>query len=382
MKAALVSTVALAVAGASPCRQPSAAGCVELSRDEDWDKVWAHYQTHHKKTYGSAEESERRREVWQQNVAYILDENEKNHTYSLGLTPHTDLTHEEYVATRLGYKPENDTAVFQSTYLGNFRFDGDVATLPSDWDWSSASIEVVTPVKDQGSCGSCWSFSATGILEGAVAVGDGWTVPMSEQQLMDCDSDSSGCDGGNHCGALDWEKKQNVCSEASYPYKGKDGSCQSSGCDAVLTLGSIWGKYSVDEDEGSHCAAVIQRPLGVSIDASSDDFSHYKSGIFSGSCTTSTDHAILLVGYGYADGYPYWKVKNSWGTDWGYDGYLILQRVSGSGPGTCGIQTHTCSAVVYGPYNPSSQIRGEDGEFIADVAKSRATNRLDGAVVV
>ena len=96
-------------------------------------------------------------------------------------------------------------------------------------------------------------------------------------------------------------------------------------------------------------------------------------GSLSGSCTTSTDHAILLVGYGYRRRVSLpGKVKNSWGTDWGCDGYLILQRVSGSGPGTCGIQTHTCGAVVYGPYNPSSQIRGEDGEFIADVAKSRA----------
>ena len=127
---------------------------------------------------------------------------------------------------------------------------------------------------------------------------------------------------------------------------------------------------------------MIQRPLGVSIDASSDDFFHYKSGIFSGSCTTSTDHAILLVAYGYADGYPYWKVKNSWGTDWGYDGYVILQRVSGSGSRhvrdpDSHVQCRRLRTVQ--PFVPDSW-RGR--EFIADAAKSRATNRLDRAVVV
>merc|ERR1712136_487661 len=145
-----------------------------------------------------------------------------------------------------------------------------------------------------------------------------------------------GCDGGWPKQALNWEKGVNVCSEDSYPYQGVQGSCSSSGCSVVLTLGSIWGAYSVDADEGSHCAAVIQGPLSVCVDAEGD-FSSYSSGIF-----------------------------DSCGASWGLGGYILISRPPGSGAGTCGIQSETNGVYVYGPYNPSSQIRGADGEFIEE----------------
>lgn len=378
MKSAALVSACFALADASrPCKQPSTVGCTEPSIEgTDWDTLWSTYQEQFGKDYPDSVSAEARREIWHQNMLHIMFENEKNPSYSLGINQFTDLTQEEFKSTYLGYKPQNMSIL--GTTLGRFHYDGDVQDLPSDWDWSEASVEVVTPVKDQGNCGSCWSFSATGALEGALAVGNGWTQTMSEQQILDCDTGGGACNGGEPSQALNWAKGVNVCSEDSYPYTSGggggggsyygsglgSGGCSSSGCSAVLTVGSIWGAYSVDADEGSHCAAVIQRPLSVCVDAEGD-FMSYSSGIFS-NCGTSTDHAILLVGYGYYNNNPYWKVKNSWGTSWGMSGYMILSRPSGSGDGTCGIQSDTSGVYVYGPYNPSSQIRGADGEFIEE----------------
>lgn len=364
MKSVALVSSCFAVAGAlRPCKQPSTVGCTEPSIEgTDWDALWGLYQVQYAKNYVDAVSADARREIWHQNMLHIMLENEKNLPYSLGVNQFTDLTQEEFKRTYLGYKPQNMSTL--GATLGRFHFDGDVQDLPSDWDWSEASVEVVTPVKDQGQCGSCWTFSTTGALEGALAVGNGWTQTMSEQQILDCDTTGSGCDGGWPKQALNWEKGVNVCSEDSYPYQGVQGYCSSSGCSVVLTLGSIWGAYSVDADEGSHCAAVIQRPLSVCVDAEGD-FSSYSSGIFD-SCGTSTDHAILLVGYGYYNSNPYWKVKNSWGASWGLGGYILISRPPGSGAGTCGIQSETNGVYVYGPYNPSSQIRGADGEFIEE----------------
>jgi len=380
MKSATLVGACFVLAGAArPCKQPSAVGCTEPSIEEsDWDTLWSSYQEQFGKTYDDSVSTDARREIWHQNMLYIMKENEKNTAYSLGVNQFTDLTNEEFTSTYLGYKPQNMSKL--GTTLGRFHYDGDILDLPSDWDWSEASVEVVTPVKDQGSCGSCWSFSATGALEGALAVGNGWTQTMSEQQILDCDTSGGACNGGEPSQALNWEKGENVCSEDSYPYTSGSGGggsyssyaadlgsagCSSSGCSVVLTLGSIWGAYSVDSDEGSHCAAVIQRPLSVCVDASSNSFQSYSSGIYS-DCGTSTDHAILLVGYGYYNNNPYWKVKNSWSTTWGITGYMLISRPSGSGDGTCGIQSDTNGVYVYGPDNPSSQIRGADGEFIEE----------------
>ena len=129
------------------------------------------------------------------------------------------------------------------------------------------------------------SFSATDPLEGVLAVGNGWTQTMSEQQILDCDTSGGACNGGNPGQALNWEKGENVCSEDSYPYTsfsgGGGGGCSSSCCSVVLTLGFIWGAYSVDADEGPNCVAVVQRPLSVCVDANSNSFSSDSSGIYS-----------------------------------------------------------------------------------------------------
>jgi len=209
--------------------------------------------------------------------------------------------------------------------------------------------------------------SVTGALEGAHAIANGidaGKISMSESQLVDCDIQEGGCQGGAPSRAMDWEKAQNVCQEQSYPYHAARGACRAGGCTVILHQGSIWGHYSVKADEDDHCAALVQRPLSVVVDAPGA-FEHYKGGILNNCPQGQTDHAILLVGYGYYSGRAYWKVKNSWGTRWGLDGFALLARGVG-GRGSCSILSGTHGVVVYGPYNPSTSIRGLDGKLVED----------------
>ena len=124
----------------------------------------------------------------------IMSENEKCLSYSLEVNQFTDSTKEEFESTYLGYKPQNVSKLV--TTLGRFHYDGGIKDLPSDWDWSESSVEVITLVKNQGQCGSCWALSMTDALEGVLAVGNGWTQTMFEQQILDCNTWGSGCQGG------------------------------------------------------------------------------------------------------------------------------------------------------------------------------------------
>ena len=129
-----------------------------------------------------------------QNMLHIMYENEKCSSYSLGVNQFTDSTQEECESTYLGYNPQNVSKLV--TRLGRFHYDGGIKDHPSDWDWSESSVEVLTPAKNQGQCGSCWDFSMIDALERVFAVGNGWTQTMSEQQILDCYTWGSGCQGG------------------------------------------------------------------------------------------------------------------------------------------------------------------------------------------
>ena len=128
-------------------------------------------------------------------MLHFMSENEKCLLYSLGVNQFTDLTKEELQSTYLGSKRQNVSKLVNT--LGRFHYDGSILDLPSDWDWFESSVEVKTPVKNQGQCGSCWAFSVADALEGVLAVGNGWTQTMSEQQILDCNTWSSGCQCGS-----------------------------------------------------------------------------------------------------------------------------------------------------------------------------------------
>lgn len=336
---------------------------------------WSKYKKDFEKEYSSQDEDSKRYQIWMNNTLHMMEQNmNTSHTFSLGWNAFTDLTEEEFAEFHLGYKPPaNSTEAWGLPLIGEHRFDGDVNDLPSFWDWSLAGqsasrISVVTQVKDQGQCGSCWAFSTTGALEGAHSVANGidaGKISMSEQQLLDCGG-QGGCGGGSPARAMDWEKSTNVCQEQSYPYKGQRGQCQSQ-CTVILSRGSIEGHYSVGRNEGAHMSALIQRPLSVVVYAKGR-FMNYRSGVLSGCQQGQTDHAILLVGYGTVNGQKFWKVKNSWGTRWGLSGFGLLGRGEG-GMDSCAILSGTNGVYVYGKYNPPSQIY-RDGKRVEPLGEA------------
>merc|ERR1712232_1541787 len=216
-------------------------------------------------------------------------------------------------------------------------------------DWSTQGA--VTPVKNQAQCGSCWSFSATGALEGAWKIAGHGLVSLSEQNILDCDKGGHKCQGGSMEQAFEWVKENGICSEEADPYKCADQSssectgstcaASSGSCTKVIAPGDVTGSHEVGQTENALEAAVTQQPVSVAIEADKMVFQHYVAGtvLASEACGNKLDHGVLAVGYGTtSDGTKYWKVKNSWGATWGENGYLRMEKGASWSGGECGIR--------------------------------------------
>ena len=220
------------------------------------------------------------------------------------------------------------------------------SSTASSVDWVSAGA--VTPVKDQGQCGSCWSFSTTGALEGAYYTTYGSLPSFSEQQLVDCDNrqhggKDMGCNGGLMDNAFAWIKKNGgLCTEVSYPYVSGTtktaGTCQST-CSAVKNSAVVSYTDVPIKSDSAMMQALTQQPVSVAIEADQKAFQLYKSGVFTGDCGVNLDHGVLVVGFGTMSGTDYYRIKNSWGTTWGDAGYIYIGRGSqfNDGQGQCGV---------------------------------------------
>ena len=167
----------------------------------------------------------------------------------------------------------------------------------------------------------------------------GTLISLAEQELVDCDTKGvdQGCEGGLMDDAFKFIiKNGGLTTEAQYPYKGADGTCNAKA--AANHAATITGYEDVPaNNEQALKNAVANQPVSVAIDASGSDFQFYKSGVFTGSCGTELDHGVTAVGYGVSDGTKYWLVKNSWGTEWGEEGYIRMQRDVAAAEGLCGI---------------------------------------------
>jgi KDEL-tailed cysteine endopeptidase len=266
--------------------------------------------------------------VFEQNHLRIWAHNDQgNATYTLGHNQFSHLTGDEFAA-HLGL---NRVVAPSSKEPLLSWFEYTALPLPESVDWVSKGA--VTPVKDQGQCGSCWTFSATGALEGALFLHTGSLVSLSEQQLVDCDKTSAGCGGGLMDSAFEYVKEHGLSAEADYPYKAVGGACHPP-AKAAVEAHTVAGFVDLPSgDEAALAAAVAKQPVSVAIQANQFAFQFYKAGVLTGECGTELDHGVLAVGYGVEGDVPYWKVKNSWGAGWGEGGYIRLHR----GTNKCGI---------------------------------------------
>lgn len=298
--------------------------------EKEYQTAFTEWMQTHKKSYHH-DEFQYRFRVFKTNMDYITSYNARKNGVTLKMNQFGDLPNAEYARLLLGVKPK--TTLKPSTK------QTPTAGLPNSWDWRSKGA--VTPVKDQGQCGSCWSFSTTGSVEGCHKIAGGKLVGLSEQNLIDCSvaQGDEGCNGGLMTDAMTYIiSNGGIDTEASYPYTATGpNNCQYSTSSIGATMKSYVNVNS--GDEGDLQQKVYTGPTSVAIDASQSSFQFYSSGVYSDpNCsTTQLDHGVLAVGWGHdaASGDDYWIVKNSWNTSWGNNGYIWMLK----GQNECGIAT-------------------------------------------
>jgi C1A family cysteine protease len=194
-------------------------------------------------------------------------------------------------------------------------------------------------ILDSPQCGSCWAFSATGAIESSWAISKGELINLSEQELVDCATGikygGHGCNGGQMDGAFKYVEQFGLCSDIEYPYSATQTSCTK--CEQIVYISSCYDVKSNDQLSLKNAVAIS--PVSVAIEADTFYFQSYSGGILdSPQCGTNLDHGVLIVGYGTENRLDYWIVKNSWGENWGMNGYVkILKSNSTNDPGICGI---------------------------------------------
>ncbi|KAI3930068.1 hypothetical protein MKW92_009967 [Papaver armeniacum] len=290
----------------------------------------------HGKNYNALGEKERRFEIFKDNLKFIDQHNSENHSYQLGLNSFADLSNEEYKEIYLGTKIDREMR------LGNPKSDryavnlGD-KKLPEHVDWREQGA--VGDVKNQGSCGSCWAFSTIASVEAVNKIVTGDLISLSEQELVDCDSSyNHGCNGGLPDYAFQFMVENGgIDTEEDYPYNAKDNECDVNKKNSHAV--TIDGFEDVPEnDEKALQKAVSNQVVSVAIEAGGRDFQLYESGVYTGRCGTALDHAVNAVGYGTENGTDYWIVRNSWGPNWGEQGYIRMERnLADTDEGKCGI---------------------------------------------
>ncbi|XP_010666300.3 pro-cathepsin H [Beta vulgaris subsp. vulgaris] len=300
---------------------------------------FARFIHRHGKRYETAQEMKMRFDTYRENLKLIRSSNKKSLSYKLHVNHFADWTWEEFQSHRLG-AAQNCSATLEGSHKLSH------AIAPAEKDWRAEGI--VSPVKNQGHCGSCWTFSTTGALEAAYAQAFGNIISLSEQQLVDCAGafNNYGCNGGLPSQAFEYVKYNGgLDTEEAYPYTGKDGECKFSAQNVGVQVHDRPVNITLGAEEELKDAVAFVRPVSVAFEVV-DEFRFYEKGVYTsttcGSTPMDVNHAVLAVGYGVEDGVPYWIIKNSWGEDWGENGYFKMEM----GKNMCGVATCASYPVV------------------------------------
>jgi len=288
---------------------------------------WRLFKSKHNKQYTEFEEKFRQK-VYIENRHKIARHNLQaangEHTYTMAMNHFGDMLHHEFVATMNGFKGKN----FTKSGVGAFFVEPANVELPSSIDWRD--LGAVTPVKDQGQCGSCWAFSTTGALEGQNFRKTNNLTSLSEQNLIDCSGKygNEGCNGGLMDQAFQYIKdNKGIDTEDTYPYEAEDDECRYNPSNRGAVDRGFVDIPAGKEDKLKAALATVG-PVSIAIDASHESFQFYSKGVYyEPECSSrDLDHGVLIVGYGTEMGKDYWLVKNSWSEKWGDGGYIRMAR--------------------------------------------------------
>lgn len=295
--------------------------------------LFQEFVTTYNKVYKSQSEYDERQSIFCANQQFIEQHNSRNGVnFKLDVNEFADLTDKEfeYLYTN---KIEHNDLLDSNSNVDTTVYGG---KLPKEFDWVAQGH--VSPVKNQGPCGSCWSFSTTGVIESHLSIYKNESVLLSEQELVDCSwlYGNIGCGGGMPSRAMRYVKKFGLSTEDEYPYDAKNHLCKTM-THHYTEKYTISGFNSVEPFNETRLVEVLANvgPISVALDASSKEFRFYKSGVMD-SCGIQLNHAVLLVGYGEEDGQEYFKIKNSWGETYGDNGYIKISR-NKHYMGTCGV---------------------------------------------
>ena len=313
--------------------------------DVELYKQFRDYMETHEKKYDGAERANRF-ENFKTNLKKIEALNKQSRTAKYGINQFTDMSAEEFSAFPCGVKNMGDLSR-HVVPAKNAEMVSSGEAVPTEWDWTTKGA--VTAIKNQGQCGSCWAFSTVANTEGVWFLGGHTLTSLSEQMVVDCSTTDYGCQGGwpfwafgdiitNFGGHFDTEE--------SYPYTAMNGQCDTKSAKVGATVANYtnWCNEQTqacsEESMMEHLVKV--GPLSVCLNAES--MQSYSGGIDDpqGCDPSAIDHCVTLVGYGTDSGTDFWKIKNSWGTGWGEQGYYRLKR----GEGLCGINAVVTTAAL------------------------------------
>jgi C1A family cysteine protease len=305
------------------------------------EPLFQNWVSQYNKVYPSAVEYHKRLSIFGENlkrIARLNRDSQKHGGATFNVTKFSDLTPAEFKSLILnplikGVKPEDRVVL---DLPGN--------AVPDTFDWKS--LNKITPVKDQGQCGSCWAFSATENIESvwmiAKSISASQIEPLAPQQIVDCDNSDSGCNGGDTPTAYEYVISAGGQEpEKDYPYKAQDETCRFKKADVYATIsGYKYATKTKNEAEMKEAVATVA-PLSICVDA--EPWQSYSGGILTArQCGDDLDHCVQITGYDTSASTPYWSVRNSWGSDWGENGYIRLEY----GTNTCGLADEATTATV------------------------------------